>query len=307
MSERILVIKLGALGDFCLSIGMMKAIRKKHPKAHLTLLTSSGMVKIAEQSGFFDDILIDNRPRYNLKKWYHVCKRILADKSFDLIYDLQSSRRTFKKYYPIARFLTKNQMSWGRLATGGFDFYTTPSKKRFTFRKPTKQFVEIKRERPDLTFCHGEGKYFHELPKKYVLLIPGCSPTHPYKRWPAESYRRLSEELGKQGIQSVVLGTNAEKEAVETITNDNPYTVSFLNKSGLLDIPDLAQKSLAVVGNDTGPIHMATLTGKQTIILFCAITQRSASTQPNAVNIIETDIADISVDKVLETLKPYLK
>ena len=102
MSERILVIKLGALGDFCLSIGMMKAIRKKHPKAHLTLLTGSGMVKIAEQSGFFDEILIDNRPRYNLKKWWYVCQKVLADMPFDLIYDLQSSRRTFKKYYPIA-------------------------------------------------------------------------------------------------------------------------------------------------------------------------------------------------------------
>ena len=47
MSENILVIKHGALGDFCMSIGMMQAIRHKHPDAKLTLLTSAGMVKIA--------------------------------------------------------------------------------------------------------------------------------------------------------------------------------------------------------------------------------------------------------------------
>ena len=306
MSENILVIKHGALGDFCMSIGMMQAIRHKHPDAKLTLLTSAGMVKIAEQTGFFSEILIDNRPRYNLKKWYYVCKRILADKSFDFIYDLQSSRRTFRKYYPIARFLTGNKMSWGRLAKGGLDFYITPQKKKWSFQKPEKTFIPLQRETSDLSFCHGEGKYFHELPPRYVLLIPGCSANHPYKRWPAESYRRLSEELGKQGISSVVLGTNEEKEAVEIITKNNPYTVSFLNKSGLLDIPDLARKSFVVVGNDTGPVHMAALTGKPTIALFCAITQKSASTQPNAVNIIETDIADISVETVLKALTPYL-
>lgn len=38
--ERILVIKLSALGDFVLALAAMKQIRKAHPKAHITLLTT---------------------------------------------------------------------------------------------------------------------------------------------------------------------------------------------------------------------------------------------------------------------------
>ena len=37
--EQVLIIKLGALGDFIYSIGPMQAIRKHHPEAVLTLMT----------------------------------------------------------------------------------------------------------------------------------------------------------------------------------------------------------------------------------------------------------------------------
>jgi ADP-heptose:LPS heptosyltransferase len=38
--QKILVIKLSALGDFILALPAMAAIRQKHPKAHITLLTT---------------------------------------------------------------------------------------------------------------------------------------------------------------------------------------------------------------------------------------------------------------------------
>ena len=40
MLERILIIKLGALGDVVLACGPFEAIRKHHPGAKITLLTT---------------------------------------------------------------------------------------------------------------------------------------------------------------------------------------------------------------------------------------------------------------------------
>ena len=40
-AERILVIKLGALGDFIQAMGPFKAIRNQHPDARLVLLTTA--------------------------------------------------------------------------------------------------------------------------------------------------------------------------------------------------------------------------------------------------------------------------
>jgi len=62
--EHILVIKLGALGDFVISLGAMKSIRQKHPDAHITLLTTKPFKFFAQQSQYFNDIWVDERPKF---------------------------------------------------------------------------------------------------------------------------------------------------------------------------------------------------------------------------------------------------
>jgi len=59
---RILVIKLGALGDFVQALAPMAAIRRHHPGAHITLLTTDPFVELAAASRWFDDIWVDSRP-----------------------------------------------------------------------------------------------------------------------------------------------------------------------------------------------------------------------------------------------------
>ena len=61
-TNKILVIKLSALGDFIQALGPMAAIRKHHPEAHITLLTTKMFRIFGENCGYFDDILIDERP-----------------------------------------------------------------------------------------------------------------------------------------------------------------------------------------------------------------------------------------------------
>ena len=158
-------------------------------------------------------------------------------------------------------------------------------------------------ELADLSFCKADPKVLATLPKKYVLLIPGCSPTHPYKRWPAESYHLLAKRLAEQNIFSVVLGTNAEKNEIEIICSGNDKALNFCNKSKLLDIPKIAANSLAIIGNDTGPQHMAELGMVPAITLFCEKTRRSAVIRSNVVNLIQPEIADISVETVYNTLQ----
>ena len=60
--ERILVIKLSALGDFVQATGAMKAIRATHPGAHIVLLTTAPFVAMARATGWFDEVWSDGRP-----------------------------------------------------------------------------------------------------------------------------------------------------------------------------------------------------------------------------------------------------
>ena len=60
--DRILVIKLSALGDFVLALAAMKKIRQAHAKAHITLLTTPPFEALAKICPYFNAVDTGGRP-----------------------------------------------------------------------------------------------------------------------------------------------------------------------------------------------------------------------------------------------------
>ena len=144
------------------------------------------------------------------------------------------------------------------------------------------------------------------MPENYALIIPGCSANNPQKRFPAERYRQITEYLGKKSIKSVVIGTNGEINEITKITQNNPYTINFINKTDITDIPDLARNSVITVGNDTGPSHIAAVAGAKTVMLFSEFDKRNARNIPNVINISNTTVNDITTNEVISAVDTLL-
>ncbi len=301
--KRILVIKLGALGDFIGLTGHYAALRHTYPNAHIALLTMTPFVKLAKASGYFDEVIQDNRSRSPLE-WIRITQKVLARGNWDLIIDWQAQSRTRSRYYTLARLGTNQPFCWGTFGKNGqMPIKYTPAKWRFAWGKTELKSIPFTPEKATLSFCKANKEVLAKLPKKYVLLVPGCSPEHPEKRWPAENYRALALRLAVRGIASVVIGTKAEQAEIELICKDNKMAVDLCGQSALLDIPEIAAKALAVVGNDTGPEHMAEMMDRPTITLFPKLTERSAVHRENITNIVAPKIEDISVDEVESKLQ----
>ena len=93
-AERILVIKLGALGDFVQAMGPAAAIRAHHEGAEITLLTTAPFVELARAAPYFDHIWVDERPGlFDPAALWRLRKR-LREAHFTRVYDLQTARRT---------------------------------------------------------------------------------------------------------------------------------------------------------------------------------------------------------------------
>lgn len=303
---KILIIKHGALGDFIIALGQMKLLREQHPDAQMDLVTMSPFVKIAEQTGYFENIIIDNRATWSIKEWYRICKKVLADGEYDLIYDLQSNNRTRVRYFNLVRFLSSRDIHWAMLRDKVFEMNHVAKKFAYSCGCLTKEILPFQAPLSDLSFLHGAEEHFHLLPERYVLLIPGCSPGHVYKRWPATHFGRLLQMLDAQGIPCVVLGTSAEATEVNAIAASATSAVNFLNKASLLDIPQLSMRSLAVVGNDTGPTHIASLCQMPTIGLYCTKTASSKLSGDRVHQLVAEQISDISPEQVYHELVPML-
>jgi len=266
---RVLIIKLGALGDFIQALGPMQAIRRHHRRAHLALLTTPQFAEFAQSTGLFDEIETIGRPA-----WWRIdlLTRLfgwLNGRDFDRVYDLQTSGRSA---FIFELFMPNRRPDWSGIARG----CTLPHKNPGRDRMHT---IDRQREQlqmagigdvadADFSFLKGDIARLNP-PGRFVLLVPGGSPARPAKRWPARSYAALARDLKGRGIVPVVLGDRSEIALADEIARAG-QGVNLAGQTTLSDVADLARRAAGAVGNDTGPLHIVAGVGCPALALFSA-------------------------------------
>jgi ADP-heptose:LPS heptosyltransferase len=267
-NSKILVIKLGALGDFIQAFGPIAAIRKHHPNSKITLLTTEPFLKLAEKSNYFDDIKIDKKPKwYDLKGWLSL-KTFLQNENFERVYDLQNNDRT-SIYFSL---INKNKKpEWVGIAKGASHQNLSPKRTSghaFDGHVQTLKLAGIKDVNiDDLSWINEDVSHF-KLPDSYGLIVPGCSPKRPEKKWPDTSYGQIANYLEKNGITPIIIGSGFEEKEANKIAAICPKAINLINKTSLFEIVSIAQNAKISIGNDTGPMHMIGLTGCPSLVLF---------------------------------------
>jgi ADP-heptose:LPS heptosyltransferase len=300
MAQNILVIKLSALGDFMTALGPMRAIRDKHKDDRLTLLTTKAFAEIARASNYFDEILLDEKPRWiNPSGWMNLRRKLNSGK-FARVYDLQNSDRT--AFY---LRLFSPRPEWVGAAPGASHRNDSPERTRghaFLGHQQTLALAGITEIKVDkLDWMQGDLTKF-ALKKPYALLVPGCSPLHPEKRWSPASYRAIATALLQKNIQPVVLGTSAEAEVNREIAS-MPGVLDLTGQTSLFEIAALARGATGAVGNDTGPSHIIALTGCPLVMLFSTKSSTILKHGPlgeNAHPLEAADLGSIAPAQVLD-------
>jgi ADP-heptose:LPS heptosyltransferase len=302
--EKILVIKLSALGDFILALGPMEAIRRQHKDAHIALLTTQPFVDIAERSGYFNEIIIDARPKlYELHLWYSLYK-ILNAGNFTRVYDLQLNKRS-ARYYKLFR----HKPDWSGVVPGSPLFYANTDARQLHAFKRHQEILKvagIDAQLPDLSWMVSDITAFG-IKNPYVLLVPGSAPQHPAKRWPAKYYTTLAMRLARDGCQPVILGTAIETEVAQRITKLCSEALDLTGRTSLYDIATLARGAKGAIGNDTGPMHLIAQAGCPVVTLFCTTESNAARSAPigRSVQVIEAqNLEDISMSEVYKKFDP---
>nr|WP_202397034.1 glycosyltransferase family 9 protein [Pseudoroseomonas coralli] len=258
-----MVIKLSALGDFIQAFGPFAAIRAHHPQAEITLLTTRPFAPLARRAPWFDQVWEDGRPSWgDLPAVWRLARKLRLS-GFNRIYDLQTSGRS-SRY----RWLTGNRPEWSGIAPGASHRHDDPARDGMHTVERQREQLRIagitEFPAPDMAWLEGDLSAFG-LPPRFGLLIPGASPAHPGKRWPAERYAALAARLD---CPAVVLGGKGEQPLAEAIRQAAPATLDLTGRTDLLQIGALARRAAFAIGNDTGPTHFAAAAGCPTLALF---------------------------------------
>ena len=301
---RILVIKLGALGDFVQAMGPAAAIRAHHREAEVTLLTSAPFAEIAQMSPYFDHVWIDERPRgLDVAAWLRLRRR-LREGNFDRVYDLQTSARSSGYFHLLA---PGQRPEWSGIARGASHPHTNPRRDLMhTLDRQSDQLAVAGIAvvpPPDLSWAKADIKRFN-LPPEFMLLVPGGAAHRPKKRWPATQYAVLARAIAQHGVTPVVIGGRDEMETVRAVVRGVPLARDLAGQTNLAEIVGLGAAARYAVGNDTGPMHLIVAAGCRATVLYSAASD-PALTQPRGTKVTvlrRDDLASLGAAEVAATL-----
>jgi ADP-heptose:LPS heptosyltransferase len=289
--SRVLVIRHGAFGDIVLSFPAMAAIRAHHPGAEITLLTTKLYAAMLGASPWFDNVVVDNKPDWwNLPGLLRL-KRQLA--GFDMVYDLQTSGRS-TRYFTLA-----GRPPWSGIARG-CAFPDAANRETLHTRERLEQQLNLAGvpafAPPDLSWLAGP---MPDLPAHYAVLVPGAAPHRPEKRFPAEKFREVAAGLD---MPVVVVGTAGERPLAQIIGG-----LDLTGRTDFLQLASVFRGASLVIGNDTGPMHLAACLGVPCISLFSAASEpaRTAPRYPDGgwpVILRAPNLQDLPVAQVLAAL-----
>jgi ADP-heptose:LPS heptosyltransferase len=291
--DKLLVIKHGAFGDMVQADGALRDIRAGCPETEIVLLTTPSYRKMMDRCPHIDRILVDPRaPLWQVGELVHLFRMVRAER-FKRVIDLQKSGRS--RHY--RRLLFRDAEWIGKLPG------PQPPSLIESF-KPQLEHAGIPARHclsPDVSWMAEDVSALlraEGVRAPYIALIPGCSASQPQKRWPY--YPELAAALIERGYQAVTAPGPDELELAKAIPG-----ITLLGPSGYLnwfELADVLKGACFVVGNDTGPSHVAACLGRPGLALFGPpVSAASSGIRRGAFDALEVpDLRNLTPETVLD-------
>jgi ADP-heptose:LPS heptosyltransferase len=300
----ILVIKLGALGDFVLATGPFAAIRAYHRNAEITLLTTAPFAELASRAIYFNRVWVDERPdAFDVLGLWRLRGRLRAP-GFARIYDLQTSDRSSLYFHLMG---PGRRPEWSGVARGAS--HRQADSRRETMHTLDRQADQLRLAGiesvppPDMSWVATEMNSV-TLPDNFLLLAPGGAAHRPRKRWPRANYVALAAIAAGRGLHPVIIGGAAEQDLAREIVRAVPDAIDLTARTTIGHLAWLGQRARYAVGNDTGPMHVLAAAGASVTVLFSSDSDPAltAPRGPNVTILRNPDLAELPVAMVAATL-----
>ncbi len=286
--RNILVIDFGQLGDVVLSLPALDAIRRKFPRARITVAVGKSAASVVEMSGYANHALPvdrvalrDGAKPLSVLRIARLVKEVRRAK-FDFVIDLHSLSETNLLGYLSGAKMRLYSRRRGRSLDFLSNFRPLPP-----FEDQKKHAVEryldaiaplgvVNVERvPRLRTRLEDDRAVEQLFKKEKIkadapligFYPGAG--HPSRRWPLERFAEVADALERNdGIRALLFAGPEERELVREMRESFPRSTVIFDR---LNIPQLASaltRLSVFVSNNTGPMHIAAAVGTPVVMLL---------------------------------------
>ncbi|MDP7034604.1 MAG: glycosyltransferase family 9 protein, partial [Planctomycetota bacterium] len=291
-TERILVIKLWAIGEVVLATPVFEALRQKYPDAQIDLLVGKTALAVVEHNPHLSSVIpIDESIflRLRLREIIRLARRLQPAK-----YDTAILLHKVFIYGVFARLCgIRRRLGLSR----GFEGFALtdriPQATHHVHRveeylsvlgplgiqtslRPTTIFLRPKAHESANQLLSKET--LQDPPPPTISLLPtgGANDAAGQlgtnfltKRWPIPSYLELADRLSQQGARVLILGGPAEQRLRPSFESlDSPNLHIWIGETDLETTMGLLHASDLVVSNDSGPMHIASALGIPVLAAF---------------------------------------
>lgn len=282
---RVLIVRLGALGDVVHAIPVAAALRRAYPHARIDWLVSAKHREILDLVPVIDRrLVVNDRGDASGGTSLLAAVRELRRARYDIAIDLQGLIKSalLARLSGAPRVLGFSA-SYAREGVARL-FYTDvhdPGRGGLYDPRETRHVVDInlgvlalvgitavRAEFPLETPSSAAARTIVEQTGgRYALLNPGAA--WPNKRWPPDRLAAVAVELRERhGVASVVLwGPGEESLAGEVVAAARGAAV-LSPKTTVGDLVAMARGAALMVSGDTGPTHIAAAVGTPIVGLY---------------------------------------
>lgn len=286
LSKKILIIRLGAIGDVVHSTIIAQAIKSTYPQHQVDFITAKSICPVLENNSYIDNVIpFDMKQKDNI--FYLIKKGLeLRKTKYDFIINLTNAARNFIMiYFANPKTLVKRNAQRVHAVDA---FYNTACDALGELKKPEYLDLGIDKE--------IQNKFKQELSAMQhplVILSPGGEndSQRQGRIWVDEYWKQLGNMLAeKYGASVFVIGSPAEAKnhsKYQDIKNSHIYSgkLSLKETAALISLCDL------FISGDSGPLHMADAVGAKTIALMGSTHPRSSSAYSKNGTFIEPTIS----------------
>jgi len=287
---RILIYRLGSLGDWCVALPALRAVRQRYPEAQIALLTNfpvaaraASAISILDNTGLIDEFIA--YPVGTRNPWRLLSLLVnLRRSKFDVVVNLAAWRGATKTKRDATFFYLAGIRE--RIGFSPVDGELNYQADGMAEPEAARLLRRIPRSQPsDLTSIESYGFVLTDSDRqwaKQILTASGIDTDFiavslgtkvPAKDWGEENWCGLLKQLGQRypKIAVVFIGAADERERSQRCGAHWPSKV--LNLCGSCTPRQSAAvlaRARLFIGHDSGPMHLAAAVGTRCVAIFSA-------------------------------------
>lgn len=270
--SRIAVLRANAMGDYLACEPALSALRAAAPTAHITLLGGSwAAAALPGRPGPVDEIVpvppgaLRGEDSVDVAQFY----ADMRARRFDLALQAHGGGRNsspvvtslgaaftagFRAYDAPALDLTVSYQYWQHEVLRQLELMAALGAPAVRVQP---HFPVTDADRAAAAGLAGDGPF--------AVIHPGA--TDPRRRWPAGHFAAVADALSAQGLSVLVIGTRDEEALVTEVAGRARRAVAVAD----LRFPQLVgllERASILIGNDSGPRHLADAVGTPTVAVY---------------------------------------